>query len=85
METRQEALIDLGEDSTPVDVARVLVDVDLPQLDHPLDYLVPPELAPQARPGRSVRVRLAGRRTTGWIVAREMVDPGARTLQPLLA
>ncbi|MDN6793473.1 MAG: primosome assembly protein PriA [Propionibacterium sp.] len=85
METRQEALIDLGEDSTPVDVARVLVDVDLPQLDHPLDYLVPPELAPQARPGRSVRVRLAGRRTTGWIVAREVVDPGARTLQPLLA
>lgn len=85
METRQDALIDLGEQTAPVDVARVLVDVDLPQLDRPLDYSVPEALSDAARPGRLVRVRLAGRRANGWILSRATVPPEGRTLQPLLS
>ncbi|MGO3796921.1 MAG: primosomal protein N', partial [Pauljensenia sp.] len=85
METRQDALIDMGEHSDPVEVARVLVDVDLPQLDRPLDYSVPEGLSADAQPGRLVRVRLAGRKTNGWIVSRDRVAPGGRTLQPLLS
>ncbi|WP_075889435.1 primosomal protein N' family DNA-binding protein [Actinomyces provencensis] len=85
METRQDALIDMGDQADPVDVARVLVDVDLPQLDRPLDYTVPEDLSASARPGRLVRVRLAGRKANGWIVSRGQVAPGGRPLQPLLS
>ena len=38
-------------------VARVAVDVSLPHLDRPFDYLVPEPLRPQAVPGCRVRVR----------------------------
>lgn len=71
--------------STPVAVARVLVDVDLPQLDHPLDYSIPEDLLDEAQPGRTVRVRLAGRTVTGWIVERTHSGEHPGPLQPLLA
>lgn len=66
---RQAALV--GRDAArggPARIARVLVDVDLPHLDHPFDYRVPERLAARARPGHLVRVTLAGRRRGGWIL-----------------
>lgn len=86
MDQAQVALPGMAPSSaTPVAVARVLVDVDLPHLDHPLDYSVPEDLVACALPGRLVRVRLAGRKHLGWIVERASgsVHPG--TLQPLLS
>lgn len=68
---------------TPVAIARVLVDVDLPQLDHPLDYSVPEDLLDEALPGRTVRVRLAGRTVNGWILERAHSGEHPGPLQPL--
>jgi primosomal protein N' (replication factor Y) (superfamily II helicase) len=44
--------------------------VSLPHLDRPFDYLVPEELAAQAVPGCRVRVRFAGRLTSGFLLDR---------------
>lgn len=52
-------------------VARVAVDVSLPHLDRPFDYLVPERLADTARPGCRVRVRFAGQLTGGYLLSRE--------------
>jgi primosomal protein N' (replication factor Y) len=52
-------------------VARVAVDVSLPHLDRPFDYLVPERLADTARPGCRVRVRFAGQLTGGYLLGRE--------------
>ena len=51
-------------------VARVAVDVSLPHLDRPFDYLVPERLAEEAVPGVRVRVRFAGRLTGGFLLQR---------------
>ena len=51
-------------------VARVAVDVSLPHLDRPFDYLVPERLAEEAVPGCRVRVRFAGRLTGGFLLQR---------------
>jgi primosomal protein N' (replication factor Y) (superfamily II helicase) len=51
-------------------VAQVAVDVSLPHLDRPFDYLVPERLAPDAVPGCRVRVRFAGRLTSGYLLRR---------------
>ena len=51
-------------------VARVAVEVSLPNLDRPFEYLVPAELADAAVPGCRVRVRFAGRLTGGFLLAR---------------
>jgi primosomal protein N' (replication factor Y) (superfamily II helicase) len=51
-------------------VARVAVDVSLPHLDRLFDYLVPEQLAELAVPGCRVRVRFAGRLTSGYLVER---------------
>ncbi|MFT3854576.1 MAG: hypothetical protein QM733_17855 [Ilumatobacteraceae bacterium] len=48
-------------------VARVVPDVT--GLDKQFDYLVPPALAGDVRPGSSVRVPLHGRRIGGWVVS----------------
>jgi len=86
MDGEQGALIDLGGASpAPVAIARVLVDIDLPHLDHPLDYAVPDELADSARPGRLVRVRLGGAKRSGWIVERADSTDHIGSLQPLLS
>ena len=52
-------------------VARVAVDVSLPHLDRPFDYLVPEPMADTARPGCRVRVRFAGQLTGGYLLSRE--------------
>ncbi len=51
-------------------VARVAVEISLPNLDRPFDYLVPDTLADVAVPGCRVRVRFAGRLTGGYLLER---------------
>ncbi|MBQ0894678.1 primosomal protein N', partial [Micromonospora sp. U56] len=51
-------------------VARVCVDVPLPHLDRPFDYLVPAELDADAVPGVRVKVRFAGQLVDGWLLER---------------
>ena len=51
-------------------VARVAVDLPLPHLDRLFDYLVPESLTADARPGCRVRVRFAGRLTSGFVLER---------------
>lgn len=82
MENTQDALPGMGEPpAQEVEVARVLVDVDLPHLDHPLDYMVPEALAATAQVGCSVQVRLGGRKQRGWILERAREVPRGLTLQ----
>ncbi|MBX6721926.1 MAG: primosome assembly protein PriA, partial [Dactylosporangium sp.] len=59
-------------------VARVAVDVPLPHLDRPFDYLVPAELHETAVPGVRVRVRFAGQLVDGFVLSRaeESAHPG---------
>jgi primosomal protein N' (replication factor Y) len=62
-----------ARDRQPADelpIARVCVDVSLPHLDRPFDYLVPAELSAEARPGTRVRVRFAGQLVDGWLLER---------------
>jgi primosomal protein N' (replication factor Y) (superfamily II helicase) len=51
-------------------VARLAVEISLPNLDRPFDYLVPDTLADAAVPGCRVRVRFAGRLTGGYLLER---------------
>jgi primosomal protein N' (replication factor Y) (superfamily II helicase) len=51
-------------------VARVAVDVSLPHLDRPFDYLVPEPVSADAVPGCRVRVRFAGRLVGGYLLQR---------------
>jgi primosomal protein N' (replication factor Y) (superfamily II helicase) len=51
-------------------VARVAVDISLPHLDRPFDYLVPDTLAGSAVAGSQVRVRFAGQLVSGFVLAR---------------
>src|SRR5947207_2849145 len=51
-------------------VGRVCVDVPLPHLDRPFDYLVPADLDAAARPGVRVRIRFAGQLVDGYLLSR---------------
>ena len=51
-------------------VARVAVDISLPHLDRPFDYLVPATMAAAAVPGAQVRVRFAGQLASGFVLDR---------------
>ena len=51
-------------------IARVAVDVALPHLDRPFDYLVPDAFADRVRPGSRVRVRFAGQLVDGYVLER---------------
>ena len=52
-------------------IAAVAVDVSLPHLDRPFDYLVPDDLAAAAQPGVRVKVRFAGKDLDGFILRRQ--------------
>ena len=74
--TSQQGMLD-GFDpprSRAAQIARVLVDVDLPHMDRPLDYVVPDKFIDEAEVGRAVRVRFSGTRVDGWIVERTHRD-----------
>src|ERR1700761_2288178 len=69
-------------------VARIAVDMSLPHLDRPFDYLVPERLAGPVRPGARVRVRFAGVLTDGFVVERAAASehPGSlRYLERVLS
>jgi primosomal protein N' (replication factor Y) (superfamily II helicase) len=51
-------------------VARMYVDVALPHLDRPFDYLVPSTLDADVQPGSRVRVRFSGRLVDGYVLER---------------
>ncbi|MEV0288255.1 primosomal protein N' [Kribbella sp. NPDC050820] len=51
-------------------VARIAVDVSLPHLDRPFDYLVPDDLADSAQPGARVKIRFAGKDLDGFVLER---------------
>jgi primosomal protein N' (replication factor Y) len=51
-------------------VAQVVVDVSLPHLDRPFEYLVPESLDAAATVGCRVRVRFSGRLTSGYLLRR---------------
>ncbi|MFI0407115.1 primosomal protein N' [Actinomadura sp. 3N508] len=51
-------------------VARIAVDMSLPHLDRPFDYLVPAELDAKTVPGCRVRVRFAGQLVDGFVLER---------------
>jgi len=57
----------------------VAVDISLPHLDRPFDYLVPAALAGLAVTGSQVRVRFAGQLVNGFVLARlaESDHPGS--------
>jgi len=51
-------------------VARIAVELSLPHLDRPFDYLVPEQLAASVVPGSRVRVRFAGQLVDGFVLDR---------------
>ncbi|HTC67931.1 MAG TPA: primosomal protein N' [Acidothermaceae bacterium] len=51
-------------------VARIAVEVSLPHLDRPFDYLVPEQLEASAVVGSRVRVRFAGQLVDGFVLER---------------
>ncbi|MFF1819982.1 primosomal protein N' [Kribbella sp. NPDC058245] len=51
-------------------VARIAVDLSLPHLDRPFDYLVADDLADAAQPGARVKVRFAGKDLDGFVLER---------------
>ena len=69
--------------STVGDIARVLVDVGLPHLDRPFDYLVPDSMSAKAMPGVRVRVRFAGRLVDGFVLSRVSETEHKGRLSPL--
>ena len=68
--------------ATDLPVARVAVDVSLPHLDRPFDYLVPETMA-AAAPGMRVRVRFAGQLVDGFVLDRVESSEHAGRLAPL--
>jgi primosomal protein N' (replication factor Y) (superfamily II helicase) len=58
------------EPAETLPVARVAVDMSLPHLDRPFDYLVPTTLDSSAVPGCRVRVRFAGQLVDGYLLER---------------
>ena len=58
------------EAASVLPVAQVAVDVSLPHLDRPFEYLVPEALSEAATVGCRVRVRFAGRLTSGFLLSR---------------
>jgi primosomal protein N' (replication factor Y) len=58
------------EPAAELPVARVCVDLPLPHLDRPFDYLVPATADADAVPGVRVRVRFAGQLVDGYLLAR---------------
>lgn len=64
-------------------IAVVVVDVPLPHLDRPFEYLVPTELDAAALPGSRVKVRFAGRDVDGFILERRAQPEHPGRLSPL--
>lgn len=72
-----------GSDNRPC-YAKVLVDLDVPNLDAPFDYQVPPDLADAAEVGSLVQVRFGPRRLNGYIVGLDDTTQYKGKTSPLL-
>ncbi|HEU5266544.1 MAG TPA: hypothetical protein VFU35_07575, partial [Jatrophihabitans sp.] len=71
MTVRRPAAAKAGREPAAVDpVARLMVDVPLPHLDRPFDYLVPTTLDAEVQLGSRVRVRFAGRLVDAYVLER---------------
>lgn len=64
-------------------VALVLVDVGLPHLDRPFEYLVPASMTDLTVPGARVKVRFAGQDVDGFVLARTPTADHVGALAPL--
>jgi len=73
--------VQVAADADPV--ALVLVNVGLPHLDRPFEYLVPSSMADLAAPGARVKVRFAGQDVDGFVLARKPTADHVGTLAPL--
>jgi primosomal protein N' (replication factor Y) len=51
-------------------VARICIDLPLPHLDRPFEYVVPETMSADAQPGTRVRVRFAGQDVEGYVLDR---------------
>ena len=80
---RSRALPAVHEAAEVDPVALVLVDVGLPHLDRPFEYLVPSSVADLAVPGARVKVRFAGQDVDGYVLARAATADHEGTLAPL--
>jgi primosomal protein N' (replication factor Y) len=80
---RSRALPQVQEAAEVDPVALVLVDVGLPHLDRPFEYVVPASLADLAMPGVRVRVRFAGQDVDGFVLERRATAEHEGTLAPL--
>ncbi len=69
--------------SPTLPVAAVVVDTGLPHLDRVFEYLVPPEMDEDARPGARVRVRFAGRDLDGFVIERRAAAEHGGRLAPV--
>ncbi|MCU1656316.1 MAG: primosomal protein, partial [Pseudonocardiales bacterium] len=75
MTTRRSAAPATSRQPAAVDpVARLMVDVPLPHLDRPFDYLVPTTLDATVTAGSRVRVRFAGRLVDAYVLERRAVS-----------
>ena len=73
----------MTETAAPPLVARVAVDVSLPHLDRPFDYLVPEAARGVVAPGVRVRVRFAGRLRDGYVLGLSDTSDAEGQLRPL--
>ncbi len=81
---RRSGALPSAQQAADVDpVAVVLVDVGLPHLDRPFEYLVPGPMADLAVPGARVKVRFAGQDVGGYVLARAAKADHEGALAPL--
>ncbi len=62
-------------------IAQVAVDLDVPHLDHPFEYLIPEDLKVEV--GSRVAVNFAGRRHYGWVTGLSETSSSGRKLQEI--
>lgn len=63
------------------DIARVLIDTDLPHLDRLFDYRIPTDMDVEC--GMTVRVKMAGKRYDGWVIERTGTSTFEGRLRPI--
>lgn len=64
--------------------AQVLVNLEVPHLDHPFDYAIPEALTGKIQTGSLVQVRFAGRRVDGWVASTSVSTSFRGRVAPIL-
>ncbi|HET7305134.1 MAG TPA: primosomal protein N' [Segeticoccus sp.] len=81
--TRRSGRVPAPDVAAADPVAVVVVDIGLPHLDRPFEYLVPAELADTCVPGVRVKVRFSGQDVDGFVVERRAEAEHAGRLAPV--